>query len=74
MADTRIYVVGPRFAIVGEPIPNPRLVRAVNAAQALRHVTRDFSVTLAGQEELVDIVGMGVKVEDAKVAPEDPPT
>lgn len=47
----------------GEPA---RLVRAPNAAQALKHVTKDFHVVLATQDDLVQLVADGVVVEDAK--------
>ena len=56
---TRIYLVQSKD---GNSV---RLVRAPNAAQALRHVANDFNVALASQDELVTAVGAGFKVEDA---------
>lgn len=44
----------------------PRLVRANNRAQALRHVADDFEVEVPDQDTLVKHVSAGVKVEDAK--------
>lgn len=41
-----------------------RLVRAPNAAQALRHVAADtLSVDVASQDDLVILIGRGAKVE-----------
>lgn len=41
-----------------------RLVLAPNAAQAIRHVARDIiEASVAGQDELVLLVGRGIKVE-----------
>lgn len=55
---TRIYYVHPKL-----PGDGARLVRATNAAQALRHVVRDtLTVELATQEDLVRLLGAGVKV------------
>ena len=56
---SRIYLV---LAKVGDA---KRLVRAPNAAQALRHVANDFTVAVASQDELVAAVGDGVTVEEA---------
>lgn len=50
----RIYVVADK-----------RLVRAPNAAQALRHVSKEIEVRVAKQDDLVKMVTGGVKVEDA---------
>lgn len=61
---TRIYVVSPKKADADSPIVR-RLVRAPNAAQALRHVADDFQVTVASQDDLVDLASIGVKVENA---------
>lgn len=62
---TRIYLIAPRLADAGQPIPAPRLVRAASPAQAWRHISRGFTVQSAGQEDLVDALGKGAKVEDA---------
>jgi hypothetical protein len=67
---TRIYLIAPRFAEEGKPIPAPRLVRATTPAQAWRHLAREFAVGVAGQEDLVDALGKGAKVEDASAEPD----
>lgn len=55
----RIYHVHSKL-----PGDGARLVRAANAAQALRHVVRDtLTVELATQDDLVRLLGRGVKVE-----------
>ena len=54
-----IYTVGNKKA---EPGQSPRLVRASNKAQALRHVADEFEVEAASQEALVKLLGAGVKV------------
>lgn len=58
----RIYVVTPTKAQHGTA---PRLVRAPNQARALHHVAQDFTVEVAGQDDLVTLIGAGVKVETA---------
>ena len=61
MAAARIYVVTSKAEGA-----TPRLVRASHPANALRHVAVDsFSVAVAAQETLVELVADGVKVEDA---------
>lgn len=62
----RIYLV--RY--LGTPSPQPlRLVRAPNRAQALRHVADDIlTADVASQNDLVELVGRGMKVEDVAVA------
>lgn len=62
-AATRIYVVAPK---VSDGPAKRRLVRAAHSAAALRHVVEDtLVVTVASQDDLVDCVANGVKVEDA---------
>ena len=42
------------------------LVRATNPAQAIRHVVRDrFTADVASQDDLVELVGHGLKVQTA---------
>jgi hypothetical protein len=44
---------------------NGRLVKAKTRAQALSHVAQStFSVQVASQDELVTLLGIGVKVEN----------
>lgn len=63
-----IYTVASKKAEAGQ---NPRLVRASNRAQALRHVAEDFEVEVPSQEALVKCISAGVKVEDAGAEPAD---
>lgn len=56
----RIYVVTNRDT------PVQHLVRAASPAQAIRHVARaKFGCAVAGQETIVELLGEGVRVEDA---------
>ena len=64
---SRIYIITPKKA---EHSVKPRLVRAANSSQALRHVANDLQVTLASQDELVLHIGAGVKVEATNRADE----
>lgn len=49
----------------------PRLIRAGNPAQVRNHASRtQYDVEVADQEDLVELVSKGVKVEDAGEAPE----
>jgi hypothetical protein len=67
MAITRIYIV-----TVGE---TDRLVRAAHPANALMHVARDIaSVRVAGQQDLIDCLEDGIKVEDIKAEQQELPT
>jgi hypothetical protein len=66
-ATTRIYAVTPK---AGDKPATPRLVRAPNSAQALRHIASEWNVTLASQDDLVKAISAGAKVEDAK--PDEP--
>lgn len=58
---TRIYVVAPKTS--EEPVKR-RLVRAANQSAALRHISDEFIVALASQDDIVDCVAAGVKVEE----------
>jgi hypothetical protein len=68
MADTRIYVVtdyGTDAAPKAE-----HLVRAKNPSQAERFITSArFESQLAEQDDLVRLMGAGVKVQDATATP-----
>lgn len=73
MATTNpIYIVTPKVVELkdGKPIDASlvpqRLVRAKNKAQAWRHIASGFNVTLASQNDLVEAVGDGVLVEEAR--------
>lgn len=61
MKQHRIYLVGH-----GQTV---RLVRAAHRAQALAHVARSsINVTVASQDELVEALGRGIKVENVSDA------
>lgn len=61
----------PIYTVANKKAPQdqkPRLVRATNRTQALRHVADDFEVEIPTQDALVDLVSGGVKVEEARDA------
>jgi len=60
MTKARIYIVNN-----GSSEDAPRLVRAISRAHAIRHVTRPFAAVVAAQEQLVRMLGDGIKVENA---------
>ena len=61
MQQTRIYIVGHGQSV--------RLVRAAHRAQALSHVARSvINVKVAGQDELVEAMTRGIKIESTKEA------
>lgn len=71
MAAKRIYLVASKLPRVGEPMTERRLIRAPNAAQALGHAARSsLAVTVASQDDLIELVKAGVSVEDAGAQPE----
>lgn len=55
-----------RIYIVRNGASDPRLVRAPNQAQALRHIVKPYKAEVASQDDLIAALGNGVKVEDAK--------
>lgn len=60
---TRIYLVA-KAAGTGDE--QGHLVRAATQAQAVRHVVRNtYQAEVATQEQLVDLMTAGAKVEDA---------
>lgn len=61
MTATRIYLVRDDIHT------DEYLVRAVNQAAALRHVTqKQYSVSVATQEQIVALLTQGARVNDAK--------
>ena len=59
-----------RIYIVGMPNNEIRLIRATVRSQALSHVANSMlNIRVASQEDLVDAIGKGLSVENAK-APE----
>jgi hypothetical protein len=63
-APTRVYLISPRTVAAGTA-RECRLVRATHPAHALKHVADTaFSVEVAKQEDLIDLLGLGTKVED----------
>lgn len=65
-AATRIYLVTDRDT------DEQKLVRATNAATAIRHAAKRFSAVVAAPETLVEMCSAGAKVEDAGEEPEPP--
>jgi hypothetical protein len=62
MTATRIYIVGS-----SDPAFPVRLVKASIRQQALSHVAQSlFTVRVASQDDLIQALGSGVKVENAK--------
>lgn len=63
----RIYVVSDSSQ---DPVKH-RLIRAGNNAQARNFAARNqFTVDVAGQQTLVDLLASGVEVEDASAEPQ----
>lgn len=64
-----IYVIQPlAHDEAGKPL-RPRLVRAPNQAQALRHVTADsFDIEVATTSDMARLMPDGVKVENTGAA------
>ena len=59
MASSRVYLVTDGIATIG-------LVRARSQAEAIRHCTAGrFLATVADQDQLIEAVGNGMKVENA---------
>ena len=59
-----------RIYIVGMPNNEIRLIRATVRSQAFSHVANSMlNIRVASQEDLVDAIGKGLSVENAK-APE----
>lgn len=59
MSQKRIYVVGTPDGV--------RLVRATVRSQALTHVAQSqFTVRVASQEDLVEYLGDGIEIENAR--------
>ena len=66
-ATTRVYLV-----TIGEC---DRLVRATHPSHALHHVARDIAmVKVPTQDELIDCLADGIKVEDIKQEQAELPT
>jgi hypothetical protein len=67
--ESRIYTVTESAnAAAGSPVVR-HLVRASSPAQAIRHITnRQFVAQVSEQDDLVDLAGAGVKVQDATAA------
>ena len=72
MATSRIYLV---TTIGNADGRKNRLVRAGNANQAWRHVAADLiTADLASQDELVELIAAGVKVETIVAEQQELPT
>jgi gamma-glutamyl-gamma-aminobutyrate hydrolase PuuD len=58
MTKVRIYIISLNASDA------PRLVRAANKAQAVAHIVSEFDVRVASQDDLIEAVQAGVKVEE----------
>lgn len=63
MSKARIYIVDD----ASDPKAPPRLVRAISQSQAIKHVTKPFTASVPTQDQLVEALGNGIKVENAGV-------
>lgn len=62
-AENRVYKVA--ITIPPNDVIVMRLIRAPNKTRALNHVsTNMIAVEVASQDDLIDLVGKGVKVEE----------
>ena len=61
--ETRIYRVDDARAAKGES--RTALIRAANSAQAVRHAAQCFSVRVATQDDIAELVAGGVRIVDA---------
>lgn len=64
MTKARIYIVED-----GTTTTAPRLVRAISQSQAIKHVTKPFTASVATQDQLIEALDNGVKVENAGTEP-----
>lgn len=62
MSKARIYIVMNHR----EQTPR-RLVRAISQAHAVKHIARHYRAEVATQDDLVQLLANGVKVEDAGI-------
>jgi hypothetical protein len=64
MAGKRIYIVGTKEGV--------RLVKATVRQQALTHVANSlFEIRVASQDDLVDALGKGIKIEQYSAEQEE---
>ncbi|HZO22814.1 MAG TPA: hypothetical protein VFB37_09960 [Steroidobacteraceae bacterium] len=57
MSETRIYLVNDGH--------QQRLIRAPNAAQAIRYAAKDFTAEVASQDDLCTLLVKGTRVEES---------
>ena len=69
----RPYTRKMKVFVVTDRDGNERLVRAYTSADALRHVTPTFHVTLADQDDIILLMAAGVAVETAGVQEQELP-
>lgn len=66
MTAKRIYLVAPKPGTGSESIDRACLVRANTQAQAIGHAVRNrYTASVATQDQIVDLVSLGAKVEEA---------
>lgn len=61
MTTARIYIVTDST----NPGEEVRLVRAISQSHAIKHVTKPFRAAVATQDQLIEALDNGVKVEQA---------
>jgi hypothetical protein len=64
VSKARIYIVDD----ASDTKAAPRLVRAISQSQAIKHVTKPFTASVATQDQLIEALDNGVKVENAGAA------
>ena len=69
----RPYTRKMKVFIVTDMHANERLVRAYTSADALRHVTPKFLVTLADQDDIISLMAAGTPVETAGIPEQELP-
>jgi hypothetical protein len=63
--DRRIYLAAPKTQASNEPEAR-RLIRARHPAGVARHLANEWHIVTPSQDELIDLTGKGVKVEEAR--------
>jgi|DEB0MinimDraft_3_1074331.scaffolds.fasta_scaffold156764_2 hypothetical protein len=62
----RSYTRTSKVYVVSHPDQPERLVRATTRLQALQHVTSGYTVDLATQDDIIEMMAAGVAVETAQ--------
>jgi len=63
-SNSEAFMTAQRIYLIGTPDSKVRLVKATTRSQALSHIAHQvFTVRVATQDDLVDNLGKGIKVE-----------